>query len=70
MSGISTESQISDLKPYITGVTWGDITGTLSGQTDLSNALDNKVDNSVYQGDMLIIGGEIDGLISFNFTYW
>ena len=27
---------------YITGVTWGDITGTLSSQTDLQSALDAK----------------------------
>jgi len=61
---LSVYQPVSGMSAYLTGVTWGSITGTLSGQTDLSNALDNKVDNSVYQGDMLIIGGEIDGLIS------
>jgi hypothetical protein len=37
-----TESQISDLGSYLTQVIWGDITGTLSNQTDLKNALDAK----------------------------
>jgi len=69
-SGITVITQTGDnINIYvpadaITGVTWGSITGTLSGQTDLSNALDSKLDNSVYQADMLIIGGEIDNLIT------
>lgn len=37
-----TESQISDFGTYLTGVAWGDITGTLSAQTDLQSALDGK----------------------------
>jgi len=69
-SGITQISQVGDnVNIYvpadsITGVTWGSITGTLSGQTDLQLALNSKLESSVYQGDMLIIGGEIDGLIS------
>jgi len=39
-----TESQISDLGSYITGIAWGDVTGTLSNQTDLQGALDAKSD--------------------------
>jgi len=35
----------------ITGVTWGSIVGTLSGQTDLQNALNLKLDISTYSGD-------------------
>lgn len=38
-----TESQISDLGAYITGVVWGDITGTLSNQSDLQTALNAKI---------------------------
>jgi hypothetical protein len=49
---------------YITGVTFSDITGDVSGNTALQNALNLKLDNSVYQNDMLIISAEIDGLIS------
>jgi len=49
---------------FLTGVTWGSITGTLSGQTDLQLALDAKLDNSLYQSDILIISGEIDDLIT------
>lgn len=30
---------------YLTAVNWGDITGTLSDQTDLQNALDNKLES-------------------------
>jgi len=41
-----TESQISDLGSYITGVAWGDVTGTLSNQTDLQSALDGKAASS------------------------
>ena len=33
-------------KPSVTGAVWGSVTGTLSDQTDLINALDNKADNS------------------------
>lgn len=33
----------SDLTNFITGVSWGEITGTLSNQTDLQNALDGKI---------------------------
>ena len=36
------EADISDLGSYITGVAWGDITGTLSNQTDLQTELDGK----------------------------
>lgn len=37
-------SELTNDAGYITGVAWGDITGTLSAQTDLQNALDAKVD--------------------------
>jgi len=40
---LSIYQPISGMSIYITGVTWGDITGTLSGQTDLQTALDAKV---------------------------
>lgn len=40
-----TESQISDLQSYLTSVSWGDITGTLSNQTDLNSALSAKLEN-------------------------
>lgn len=43
------------------GGTWGSITGTLSGQTDLWLELESKLDTSIYQADMAIIAGEIDG---------
>ncbi len=36
---------------------WGDITGTLSNQTDLQNALDNKQDNLVSGTNIKTVGG-------------
>jgi hypothetical protein len=35
-----------------TGVAWGDITGTLSDQTDLQAALDAKQDRLVFDDDL------------------
>ena len=42
-----TDVGIVVLNPPSTGGAWGTITGTLSNQTDLQNALDNKQDNLV-----------------------
>jgi hypothetical protein len=41
---------ISDLTGGTTSINWGDIIGTLSNQTDLQNALNNKVDNNTFTG--------------------
>ena len=44
---ISTPTKTSDLtndSGYITGIAWGNITGTLNSQTDLKDALDAKQD--------------------------
>ena len=46
-------AKVSDLQNdsgYITGVAWGQVTGTLSSQTDLKNALDGKVDTVAGKG--------------------
>ena len=56
---ITVPTKVSDLtndSGFISGVAWGDITGTLSNQTDLNNALNNKLDktstaNKVYATD-------------------
>lgn len=44
-----TEADISDLGSYITGVSWGDIGGTLSNQTDLNSALAGKANTNHMQ---------------------
>jgi hypothetical protein len=41
---------IYSVVPSGTTVNWGDITGTLSNQTDLQNALNAKLDESVFTG--------------------
>lgn len=47
---------IEDLGAYVDGVLWGSITGTLSNQTDLQNALNLKVDvaGDTMTGDLKI----------------
>lgn len=46
----------------ITGVAWGDITGTLSAQTDLQTVLDDKLSTSVASSTYLpLAGGYITG---------
>ena len=57
---ISTSGNNVTIYSAPTGVVWGGVGGTLSNQTDLQNALNAKLNESVYQSDMLIIGGEID----------
>ena len=49
---------------YLTGVTFNIITGDVSGNTTLQNALNLKVDNSVYNGDMVNVTTEINNLFS------
>ncbi|RLB61377.1 MAG: hypothetical protein DRH08_14025, partial [Deltaproteobacteria bacterium] len=48
---------------YLTEVNWGDVTGTLSNQTDLQNALDAKEDNvtanTAYNKDFGVIAGTV-----------
>ena len=46
VSHTHTESDITDLGNYIESVSWGDIGGALSAQTDLQGALDAKYDAS------------------------
>lgn len=43
---------------------WGSITGTLSGQTDLYDALNQKVDYPIYHDDLQTLSDEIDALIT------
>ena len=45
-----TEIIIYSTPPTGTSVAWGNITGTLSAQTDLQNALDAKLDETVFTG--------------------
>jgi trimeric autotransporter adhesin len=46
---VSSQSRWENFTPsYITGVVWGDITGTLSNQTDLQTALGTKQDTGNY----------------------
>ena len=53
---------------FITGVAWGDITGTLSNQSDLNTALGNKLAN-VSEDTTPELGGELDaGAHSIGFT--
>ena len=53
---------------FITGVAWGDITGTLSNQSDLNTALGNKLAN-VSEDTTPELGGELDaGANSIGFT--
>ncbi len=65
-SGITVITQVGDnVNIYvpadaITGVTWGSITGTLSGQTDLWNVLAEKVDSQVYHDDLQTLSDTID----------
>lgn len=61
---LSLYQPVSGMSAYLTGVTFSMITGAVSGSTTLQAALDLKLDNSVYNGDMLIIGDEIDNLIT------
>ena len=57
----TTTSQLTNNSGFITGISWGDITGTLSSQSDLNTALNNKAnDSSVVHlsGDETINGGK------------
>ena len=49
-------SELVNDEGYITGVAWGDITGTLSNQTDLQDALDAKVTNNATGTKALAVG--------------
>lgn len=42
-AGVMTPTMLTDLGNKIEGVAWGDVTGTLSNQTDLQTALDAKI---------------------------
>lgn len=63
-----------DALGYITGVAWGDITGTLSNQTDLNTALGNKLanvseDTTPELGGTLVAGdNNITGIGRASFT--
>lgn len=56
LSGYATETWVEN-KGYITGVAWGDITGTLSNQTDLQTTLNAKVTNNATGGTQSIALG-------------
>lgn len=43
-----TSAAVTPADPFLTGVAWGDITGTLANQTDLQSALDAKADANGY----------------------
>jgi fibronectin-binding autotransporter adhesin len=51
-NGLAVSGTTNDITYYFTGSTgggtWGSITGTLSGQTDLQNALNLKVNNTLF----------------------
>jgi hypothetical protein len=50
----------------VTSVAWGGITGTLSSQTDLQNALDLKLDVTTAASDYLSKAGNLNGLASLS----
>lgn len=54
------------LKNYKATVSWGSITGTLSNQTDLQNALDAKVNNDVIYKKGLSSGLVSGGVLTVN----
>jgi len=57
-------STLTNNSGYITGVAWGDVTGTLSNQTDLQSALDGKSDTShVHEGTEIDATGITDGYV-------
>jgi len=61
LTGYWTSGQTVD---YVTGYTptleWGNITGSISGQTDLYDALNQKVDYPIYHDDLQTLGGIVD----------
>lgn len=59
-----SESFDCSFELFATGVTWGNIEGDISNQTDLINLLNEKVDVSQYEHDIGEINEKIDGTLN------